>query len=196
MKTQGKLIYVLIGIFGLTLYVTIPNIEPIHAVTISGGLAFLTFFVKRREPARSDDSGINPFLKKKFNSYKKRKDADKGIKLKGNEKKMIIFFILNKVETSETLDMKEISDEFNIPRDDLDDLVKFLDTHKVVNVLYLPMTDYPILRKADNDMADRYKKRIFNDLAKASVQKNPNFANFSKEVSEYLDSIRRLVPKK
>ena|GEM_PF-5412986 len=185
---QNIIFYVLIGVFCAMLYFILPQFEVIHAMFLYAIVSLGVYLIIKRE-RRPETRVVNPLAENYKKKLKKAKQTQQ--RLSGREKKMLIFHILTQVEKQESIEMKDISEEFSVGKANIDEIVRFLDSHKVVTVLYLPMGDFPVIRRGDNDLALRYKTKIYRSLSKADSNEEPNFEAFSREVSSCLEAMRR-----
>lgn len=183
--------YILAVLFGITVHYLM-DIDALLALFISAGIIAMIYYAKKKGPKKVKKPSSN-LLKKRYQIYKKSKGRSKCLKINSKQKKMLIFYILNKLDDIETVDAKNIAEEFNILREDMDEIVNFLDTHRVISVIYLPMTDFPVLRRGEKKAADIYKRRIFDDLSKTENVKDPDYGSFSREIREHLDSLRHRI---
>ncbi len=132
------------------------------------------------------DSDIN-YLTGSFSPSGKKEEGG----LDEREKKLLIFHILTLLERRKTIDMAEIATELDVSIYALNDLVRFLDKHKVVEVIYPPMKNLPVIREGDSKKSRRLRKQIYRSVAKKNLLGKPMKEDFTREVEEYLQSMRR-----
>jgi len=96
----------------------------------------------------------------------KRKNGEKGVQaLDAKEKKYLIFYLLNLLKKRETIEMSEIATELNISIYDLTDIIKLLDKHKAIEVIYPPLHNFPIIRRGNAYKSKALMTTIYKELA-------------------------------
>ena len=126
------------------------------------------------------------------NSTGRRKNGEKGAPtLDSKERKYLIFYLLNQLKKRETIEMSEIATELNISIYELTDIIKLLDKHKAVEVIYPPLHDFPIIRRGNPEKSRAYMTTIYNELAKKSLMGGEMMEEFTLEVDDYIHNMRR-----
>ena len=121
--------------------------------------------------------------------YTHDKDHSKPLGLR--EKKLMIFHLITLLERKESIDVNEIVADFNISVYSLSDIIQFLSKSGVANAIYPPMHNFPILRKGDLEKIRKMKYGIYREVSRTSIFRESKMAEFSKEVNEYLETMRR-----
>jgi predicted transcriptional regulator len=111
--------------------------------------------------------------------------------MRGREKKLLIFHILALVEDKKSIDMEEIATDLDVSIYKLNDIIRFLGDHGLVNVIYPPMKSFPILRESNPKKSRICRTQIYRSLAKKTILGKPLKQEFAKEVAEYLEGMRR-----
>jgi hypothetical protein len=111
--------------------------------------------------------------------------------LGNKEKKLLIFYILTKVEMKGQIDMSDIAAEIAVSIYDLNDIVKMLNKYKAIGVTYPPMHNFPIILKGDHEVSTRLRMNIFRSMTQKNILKNPKIEDFAYEVEEYLATMKR-----
>ncbi|MFH0861734.1 MAG: hypothetical protein V1875_01775 [Candidatus Altiarchaeota archaeon] len=125
-------------------------------------------------------------------SIERRNKGEKGaLTLDGKEKKYLIFYILNQLRKRETMEMTEIATELNISIYDLTEVLKLLDKHKAVEVIYSPPHNFPIIRRGNQDKSKAYMMSIYKEFAKRSLMGGEMMDEFAVEVNDYIHNMRR-----
>ena len=184
MSKKSYLPYILTLAFCTMVYISMPGMGIIGIGIFSFVMLILTFYAK----------GGGKRGAKQFSTAAEKsmgiKRANEEYNLTKREKKLLIYHILCRVEKAQTIDMSDLAEELNVSIYALADLIKFMDKHNVLKVIYLPLKSFPVLRRGDEEASTKYKEMILHDLAKKTVAA-PNMDEFSKEVDAYLDALRR-----
>ena len=116
---------------------------------------------------------------------------ERGGEIDDREKKLLIFHILKRVEERKSVDMGEIASDLDVSIYKLNDIIRFLGKHNLVEVIYPPMKSFPIVRESDPVKSRRCRAQIYQSLAKKNFLGKPMKEEFAKEVTEYLENMRR-----
>jgi hypothetical protein len=127
----------------------------------------------------------------KKHSGKRRKLDDTIAKIDSREKKLMIFYLLDLVDKKDSVDMNDIAANFEFSIYELTNIIRFLNKHEVLTVIYPPMRNFPILRRGDHAKSRKFRLAIFKQMAKKKITGEPKIEDFSREVEEYLQNMRR-----
>jgi len=173
MDTENKLVTGAILAFALVLVLLVGFQNKISVFIVIAAVVLITFTSKG---AQAD-----------YLIGGKGKDGELGER----EKKLLIFHILTQLEKRNSMDLAEIAGELDVGIYALNDLVRFLDKHKVISVIYPPMKSLPVIRESDPGKSRKLRKQIYRTVAKKSLLGKPIKEEFTREVSEYLESRKR-----
>jgi hypothetical protein len=112
-------------------------------------------------------------------------------KLGDKEGKFLVFYILTQLEKKQHIELSELATDLNVSIYELNKLVQLLGKKGVVEVVYPPMQNFPLLMQGDYDKSRKYRRSIYAAYAKNSIPGEPKLEEFAKEVGEYLETIRR-----
>lgn len=110
------------------------------------------------------------------------------------ERKFLIFHILTLLEKKQSIEVKELASELNVGIYEFIGIIQLLGKHGALEVVYPPMQDFPLIRKGDAEKSRKYRLGIYNELAKDKMPGESRMDEFAREVSEYLENIRRREP--
>ena len=170
----GVLLFVLLAIvyFGFE--------SKISLYIIIVGIILVAFMTK--------EGGETDYLMDTFGFAKKDETAGE---LDDREKKLLIFHILSHLEKRKSIDMEEIAVDLDVSIYALNDLIRFLDKHGIVEVIYPPMKNLPVMREKEPKKSKKLRKQIYYSVAKRNLLGKPMKEEFTREVAEYLESRKR-----
>jgi len=119
------------------------------------------------------------------------KNDDGSAKLGEKEKKFLIYHLLTLVEKKEAVDMKDLAGELNISIYELNEIIKFLNKHEAITVMFPPMENFPIIRQGKPDINMKLRLSIYQALAKKNLLGEVRLEDFAKEVEDYLEGLKR-----
>ncbi len=122
------------------------------------------------------------------------RDAGERNVLGDRERKFLIFHILTLLEKKQSIEVKELASELNVGIYEFIGIIQLLGKHGALEVIYPPMQDFPLIRKGDAEKSRKYRMGIYNELAKDKMPGESRMDEFAREVSEYLENIRRREP--
>jgi len=122
------------------------------------------------------------------------KDAAGKNELGDRERKFLIFHILTLLEKKQSIEVKELASELNVGIYEFIGIIQLLGKHGALDVIYPPMQDFPLIRKGDPETSRKYRMGIYKELAKDKMPGESRMDEFAREVSEYLENIRRREP--
>jgi hypothetical protein len=120
-----------------------------------------------------------------------KRTQDGTIELGEKDRNFMTFHILMMLESRQSIDVSELASEFNVSIYQLNDLIRFLAKHEAIEVIYPPLQNFPILRKGNDEKRMKLLNGIFKALAKRSILGGAKFEDFTKEVEDYLNAIKR-----
>jgi hypothetical protein len=124
-------------------------------------------------------------------THMKKKPEDDVAELGEKEKKFLIFYLLTELERKESIDMGELTAEFSISIYELNNIIRLLGKHGAIEVVYPPLQNFPLIRKGNPEVSKKYRISIYQALAKKDILGETSLEDFAREVSQYLDNMRR-----
>jgi hypothetical protein len=177
-----KVVSLLFGIMVL-LAVVNPTVRANSATYLIIGITLVaTFLLNMSSP------GVASSFTERIKAQKKRGEEDK---LSEKERKLLMFYILTRLEKRDVLDMNDLMSELDVSIYELNNLIKFLAGHNAINVIYPPMQNFPILRRGNQDVSAKIRMGIFNAISKHSVLGEDVMENFANEVADYIEGMKR-----
>ncbi|HHQ44815.1 MAG TPA: hypothetical protein ENN13_01600 [Candidatus Altiarchaeales archaeon] len=114
-----------------------------------------------------------------------------GTALTGNDKKVLIFHILTRLEERDSLNMEEFASEFDFPIYSLNSLVEWLEKRRIVKLTYPPMKNLPVLHLTDKGKSRTLRNQLYEVLAPKDLLGNKLKKEFARDITDFLAKHRR-----